>query len=186
MKNSLLHFFKKPLFVAFFLFSLLFSSDLYAQKAIQLTNKKTGKKLKPIVEGTRVIYYHAPVNGRSATRPIKGILSEITPTTITVNGVTVNITDLVSFGPKKSGSGFGSALLTGFGTALIAGSIKEQTQDAKAPCPRCTVVKDAVPVERTLLFTSLGIGLDALGIKSAIKNSPRNLKKWEIQIIDMQ
>ncbi|MBK0402120.1 hypothetical protein I5M27_03935 [Adhaeribacter sp. BT258] len=159
---------------------------MFAQKAIQLTNKTTGKKLKPITTGARVAYFLKPVNGKSQSKAITGILSEISTETLTVNGVTFNVNDLYSFGTKKKGSGFGSFLLSGFGTALVVGAISNQTQDPAPPCRNCHVVTtgEDKAMAGTVVLSGIGLGMNVLSINKIIKNSPRNLKKWDLEIID--
>lgn len=187
MKHPLFTFFKRTALVLIILFSLAASNNLFAQKAIQLTNIETSKKLKPITTGTRVVYLLKPVNGKPAPLPITGILSEITPSNLTINGVTVNISDLAKIGKKNKGSGIGSFLLSGFGTAIVVGAIKNQTREVQPACSGCIVVTEGEDkaVAGTIILSGIGVGMNILSINKAVRNSARNLAKWKLEIIDL-
>src|SRR5688572_9241451 len=188
MTKLLLNLLKKTAIGCLTVILLSTTTTLYAQNAIQLTNIETGKKLKPIITGSRVSYILKPAPGQSGPGAITGILNEVSNTTATVNGVTFNLDNLDRIGQKKKGYGIGSMLLNGFGTALIVGAISNHTREIEPACNGCIVVTEGEDkaMAGTLLLSGIGLGLNVLGIKSIVKNSPRSLQKWNLEVVEVE
>jgi hypothetical protein len=155
-------------------FVCLLIQPALSQKTIQLTNLSSGKKIY-LNEGKRIQYIL-----KDGTNFI-GVIKEIQPDAITVDEKTIDPTQLKSIGQRKKGSGF-LAFAAGFvGTGLIIGAIQSSNDD---PCSSCYDAGSSgegwVAVE-----IGLGVGIIALGINGAVRNSPRNvLTKWKLEIVE--
>ncbi|WP_147275619.1 hypothetical protein [Adhaeribacter pallidiroseus] len=175
-------FFKKSVFAILFFLSI-FISDVSAQKGIQLTNIKSGKKLKLITIGKRVGYAEATTQD-GQIKASTGILSEISASTLTIGGNTINIADIQRFGEVKKGSGFLGSVLTSLSAVMAVGAIASSTS-SEPDCSNCnTFVEDDGGTAGTIFLTGLGVGISYLGIRTHIRNTPRKLTKWKMDIIN--
>jgi len=157
---------------------LLCKPSAYSQKAIQLTNQTSGKKLL-IKEGQR-IQFTLKADTVPSSRHV-GVLNSVTESTITVDQQVVSLEQLKSIGRKRKGSGFWSVASTVVGTGLIIGSIANSSYD---PCPDCEGDDDS-NAGMTVVEVGLGAAFIGLGINTIVRNSPRDLvEKWKLEIID--
>ncbi|MDN5217232.1 hypothetical protein QQ020_34485 [Fulvivirgaceae bacterium BMA12] len=149
-----------------------------AQKKIRLTNQETGKEFF-LTEGMRISYL---LKDKSKSRI--GILDKIDSDTITVNNELVAIVTLKSIGQKKKGSGFGSFILGGFGSAIFFSAFTREED----PCPNCQTVSvegEGLSAMGKALAVVGGATMMVLSAKSAVKNSLRDIQtKWELDIVE--
>ena len=162
------------------------NSNLFAQNAIQLTNNDNGAKSKPIMVGSKVTYALKPVTGQSLPKSVTGILSEVSATTATVNGVTINFSDLERFGARNPKAFMGFAALTGGGLALIRIATAEP-QKIPVNCAGCQPV--SVGNEKSnggkAALIGLGAGLNVLGFYTFFKNPAKDLNKFSLEAVDI-
>lgn len=163
----------------FLIFAIvIFSLDVPAQQ-IKLTNNKTKKELL-IKKGMRVSY----VLKKHKTKAVIGILNEVTSTSITVDTTTVAIEDLARFGRRKKGVGFGTFALAAVGGGMIGSVVFAGNSD---PCPQCQTVSvedDGFGALSNIIAVAGGVTLIGLAINTGVKNSPRNLTVWDLEVIN--
>jgi hypothetical protein len=186
-KTTLIPLMKKAATILLFAVLLATTTNLRAQNAIQLTNTKTGRKQKPILTGKKVIYTLKPVAGKPLPKKIGGILSDVTDTSAIVNGVTVNLSELASFGESNSKAILGSGVLSGIGLALIRIGNAEP-QQIPVNCAGCAPV--TIGEERSkgsrIALTSIGFGFNVLSLANLLRNHTRDLTKWNLKTIDVE
>jgi hypothetical protein len=153
--------------------NLICSVSIQAQY-IKLTNRNTKKEV-AIKKGMRVSYVL-----KNKGRAVTGILNEITSTSITVDATTVSLEELSGFGRRKKGSGFGSFVMAFFGGAMIGSVIFADNSD---PCPQCQTVSVEDNTAGKILTIAGGVTLIGLAFNTGIKNSPRNLEVWDLEVI---
>lgn len=142
-------------------------------QSIWLTNKSAGRQIN-IRQGMRISYAL-----KDSHVVVVGMLQQITPDNITVDGVKVAIKDLRTIGKRKNGSGAGAALLTALGLASITAAVVGDQTD---PCPQCsTQVSDRDAGGTALGFLS-GAAFLAFGAHVGFNNSARNLDKWTLTV----
>jgi hypothetical protein len=159
------------LFLAFF----GLSTNAEAQR-IKLTNTKSKKEV-ILVKGMRVVYV---LKTKSAT---VGTLTEITTTGMSIDGTPIAYEDLKSLGKRKKGTGFGTFALSFFGGAIIGSVIFADNSD---PCPQCQTVsvEDEGGTAGNILAVVGGVTLIALAVNTGVKNSPRDLSIWKLEVVD--
>jgi hypothetical protein len=154
---------------------LLICTIGYNQKALQLTNTSSGRKLL-LKEGHRVSYVF---QGESKK---VGVIKEITESSVIISGTTYQISDFKSIGRKRKGSGFLSYAFSFLGTGIVIGAIQNANYD---PCPSCTDAGSSGG-EYTVIEVGIGLAVLGLGVNTAIRNSPKDVvTKWKIEIIDL-
>ena len=161
-------------------------NNLLADNAILLINNESGAKSKPIMVGTKVTYSLKSVPGQSLPKSVSGILSEVTSTTATVNGVTFNLDDLERFGARNPKAFLTFAALSGVGLALIRVATAEP-QKIPVNCAGCQSV--SVGEEKSnggkAALIGLGIGLNGLGFYTFLKNPSKDLSKFSIEVVEI-
>jgi len=163
-------------FLLIFALILIFSIDNQAQH-IKLTNHNTKKEVL-IKKGMRVSYVL-----KNKTSAVTGILNEISDVSITVDATTVSIEDLTRFGRRKKGTGFGTFALAFVGGAMIGSVVFAGNSD---PCPQCQTVsvEDEGGTLGNVIAVAGGVTLIGLGINTGVKNTPRNLTVWDLEVIN--
>jgi hypothetical protein len=111
----------------------------------------------------------------------KGILKTVDKSFIVVDNQTIFLEDLYAIGRKRDGS-FIFQVFYGF---LAIGSIK----DAVSPTdntPSCNGCQTTSSVDQGVVLGEilLGVGFLALDVNSILRNTPRKLSRWKLEIID--
>lgn len=155
---------------------LITSANCHAQQ-VKLTNRNTEKELL-VKKGMRVSYVL-----KSKTKAVTGILNEITDTSITVDTTTVSLDDLARFGKRKKGSGFGMSVMAFLGGAMIGSVLFADNSD---PCSQCQTVsvEDEGGTAGNVIAITGGLTLIGLAINTGVKNTPRNLTVWNLEVIE--
>lgn len=185
MKNSLLSDFRRLLLFASTII-LLTTYDVRAQQ-VQLTNTKSNRQLKPIIEGMRVKYLLKPTGNGDTPVSLTGFLTKISSDELTIDGKTIKIKDLQGFGRKKKGSNFFGWLLTSLGNTIWISTVVSAGQDDTPKCTNCTVYvnEDASSKAGPYIFTGLGLGVAFLGIRTLVRNAERDVvNKWKLEIVE--
>ena len=154
---------------------VIICSTAYSQRALQLTNLSSGKKLF-IKEGQRIVYVLKGSTSRS-----KGILEKVNESSVTIAGYDFKLEELKSIGRKRKGSGFWSTSSAILGVGMIIGSIQSANSD---PCPDCT---DAGSSGEGWTAVEIGLGAALIGISinTTVRNSPHDVvEKWKLEIVD--
>jgi hypothetical protein len=151
---------------------LLSCSAVFAQKALQLTNDRTQKKIL-LRDGKRVrcITMRGIYTGR---------LSHITENSITVGHNVVKIIEISAIGRRMGGTDVISFLTMFMGTSAII----DNFSDSGTPnCQGCsTTVQHSSSVDvLTVLF---GGSLIGFGVWMKAHNHARPLSKWTLDVVD--
>ena len=111
--------FKKNTFIINIFLLVALCVPAYVQlHTIQLENIKSGRKIKPIPIGARVVY---SILDSGMNRVSKGHLQSVDSIFIVINGNTISLRNLTGISRKRKGTGFASFILLGFGSQILIG-----------------------------------------------------------------
>lgn len=147
-------------------------------QTIKLTNSKNGNELL-LEKGTRISYR---LTGNY--KLYKGDLQEITQDSIKVEDEWVAINNINMIGKKKKGSGFWTFISAAFGGAMIGTALAPEPD----VCPSCTtvIVEDNGGTAGDVIMVAAGVGLGAVAINTAVKNSPKTIAEdmWHLEVVE--
>ncbi len=149
-------------------------------QTIKLTNSKNGNQLL-LEKGTRISYR---LTGNYKLH--KGELLEITQDSIKVKEEWVAIKNINSIGKKKKGSTFWTFISASFGGAMIGTALAPEPDI----CPSCTtvIVEDNGGTAGDIIMVAAGVGLGAIAINTAIKNTPKIIADdlWHLEVVELE
>ena len=165
------------LFLPAVIISLVLVGSTNAQ-TIKLTNSQNGKEL--LLEKSARISYGLKDNYKL----FKGELQEITKDSIKVEDEWVAINNIDMIGRKKKGAGFWTFISAAFGGAMIGTALAPEPD----VCPTCTtvIVEDNGGTAGDVIMVAAGVGLGAIAIDTAIKNSPKTIaeNQWHLEVVE--
>jgi hypothetical protein len=163
------------LLTSLFVLFVICSGISQGQKALQLTNVSTDKKL-VLKEGHRVVYFLQDNTSRNI-----GIIEKVNESSVIISGEELRLDEFKSIGRKRKGSGFLATAGYTVGTLMIIGAVQNANSD---PCPSCTN-ESSSGEGWTFVEIGLGAALFGLGVNTTIRNSPRDVvNKWKLEIVD--
>jgi len=147
-------------------------------QTIKLTNSKNDNQL-ILEKGTRISY-----GLKDNHKLFKGELQEITQDSVKVNDEWVAMHNIYSIGKKKKGSGFWTFISAAFGGAMIGTALAPEPDI----CPSCTtvIVEDNGGTAGDIIMVAAGVGLGAIAINTAIKNTPKTIAEdqWNLEVVE--
>jgi hypothetical protein len=164
----------KKLSVLLSFLAIILAQPAIGQKMIKLTNIETGKVLL-IKSGARVAYT-AKTHWGSIK---KARVTSIADSVVVLNNIPVKLHQITSIGRKRSGSGFFSTFSVIVGTSAFISGIMPDPD----PCPEC-IDAGSTGAGYAVAEVFLGAGLLYLGVNSIIRNTPKNVDKWTLEIVD--
>lgn len=172
------HFFTMKHSLLLFAMILITSITCAAQSVLKLTHKTRGKEI-AISPGDRVAFVI-----ENTTKTEVGILGKVTTDSIWVEGQSHALNSLSRFGVRAKGSGFGSVAFGALGGSFLGAAIAPEPEVQCSGCNRITTEDDSYAVGKAV-FGVLGVGFASWGIAIGIKNSARDLRKWQLAVVEI-
>jgi hypothetical protein len=160
----------------------IYSLPSFAQR-IKLTKTATGK-VQYLNAGDRIQFLvrTARLSAYPRVRSSIGKIQKITADTVTVGTDRIAFADIGAIGRRRSGSGFAAYVCGFMAGALIISGVAGKDND---PCPTCQTAPGSDTGSSSKIVSVIGgLAFAGLAINNAVRNSPRNLNKWTLEVVE--